>query len=135
MFWLNLEILHGILQLQVLSFDFLQQTVVDYVHVLEPDGQDSQDHSADEDGHVPDHPDPVTHGLTEIHSDIIPIPLETPEDEQDGGVTLSSKNQDFFLLNLKSSKNQEFIRTISWFQARSDNLRCQNLNFKQDPRI
>ena len=35
----------------------------------------------------------------------------------------------------KSSKNQEFIKTTSQFQARSENLKSQNLNFKQDPRI
>jgi hypothetical protein len=34
-----------------------------------------------------------------------------------------------------SSKNQEFIQTTSQFQAISENLKSQNLNFKQDPRI
>ena len=34
-----------------------------------------------------------------------------------------------------SSKNREFIQTTSKFQARSENLKSQNLNFKQDPRI
>ena len=35
----------------------------------------------------------------------------------------------------KSSKNQEFNKTTSQFQARPENLKNQNLNFKQDPRI
>ena len=30
------------------------------------------------------------------------------------------------------SKNQEFIQTTSQFQARSENLKSKNLNFKQD---
>ena len=34
-----------------------------------------------------------------------------------------------------SSKNQEFIQTTSQFQARSENLKSKNLNFKQDSRI
>ena len=43
--------------------------------------------------------------------------------------------QDFSCLISKSSKNLEFIKTTSQFQARSDNLKSQNLNFKQDLRI
>ena len=34
-----------------------------------------------------------------------------------------------------SSKIQEFIKTKSQFQARSENLKNRNFNFKQDPRI
>ena len=41
------------------------------------------------------------------------------------GFALSSKIQDFFLLNLKSSKNQECIQTSSQFKARSDNCKSK----------
>ena len=41
----------------------------------------------------------------------------------------------FSCLISNSSKNQEFIQTTSQFQARSENLKNQNLNCKQDPRI